>query len=512
MGLAALLTDRISRIALETRLAENLLGVVNSAAPLIDGDLLPLIYRRPDGSLAGEEEFEHIRGQLERVKAANGLRSSGSPLYILRAVPGRAEELEFVVMTDRDSNGRFFTGSRMTARAHGIAALSGSAQTTGVYEDEEGVWISGAAPIRGSNGEVAGFLQADRTIGFFHEEAGKQATATLVVATLCLCLGAGFALRMARGLASPVADLVRATQLIAAGELDHRTGLERNDELSDLAASIDRMAGQLEAARSDLLGKQDELTDACRRAEAANLTKSEFLAAVSHELRTPLNAIVGYTELLREDPLNAEQRHCAAVVEVSAARLRKMIDAVLDFSRIECGKMEFDRFGFAPAALVGQAAAAARGPAALKSIAIRTRIVDSVPKTLESDPARLMQVLNILVENAVKFTEAGEVVIGATTPREGWIRFEVSDTGLGVLPEARERLFRPFTQGDGSSTRRFGGAGLGLATAHRIVERMDGEIGFLDRPEGGSTFWFQIPVRATASAHEPLTEREASAA
>jgi len=227
--------------------------------------------------------------------------------------------------------------------------------------------------------------------------------------------------------------------------------------------------------------------------EAARV-KSEFVTSISHELRTPLSGVLGMTALLFATPLDATQKEYARTIERSARDLLAIIDEILAFARAESGQLELDAIDFDLRALVGEVEGGFAEAASAKGLELACLVEDPVPYGLRGDPVRLREVLNHVVGNAVKFTAEGTVVLRASLagagPTEAVVRFDVTDTGIGVPPEAQERLFRPFSQADGSSSRKYGGTGLGLALSKRLVEAMGGDIGVRSQPGQGSTFWF----------------------
>lgn len=240
-----------------------------------------------------------------------------------------------------------------------------------------------------------------------------------------------------------------------------------------------------------------ELTEAKEQAEAASKAKSDFLATMSHEIRTPLNAVLGLLATLEDSALDDSQRAQVGTARKSGEKLLFLVNEVLDFSKIEAGKLEIESEVFPLRPLVADTVSLFEAQCREKGLEIRGRVAAELPDHFKGDSGRLRQVLINLVSNAVKFTERGGVFLevgcrGAETGGVFELEFEVRDTGIGIEAEARGEIFSAFCQKDASFSRRYGGTGLGLAIAKRLVDAMNGEIGFDSAPGFGSTFWFSI--------------------
>ncbi|NGZ08367.1 MAG: response regulator [Nitrospira sp. LK70] len=268
--------------------------------------------------------------------------------------------------------------------------------------------------------------------------------------------------------------------------------------------SVHRTQQALQQSADQLRQSNHRLDQALDEAKESARVKTAFLATVSHELRTPMNGVIGMTSLLMETPLTPEQQSYAETIRQCGEALLQLINDVLECSKIEAGKLELECLNFNLRTTVEQVLAQFAKRAETKGLELTGLVHAAVPMGLKGDPGRLRQILTNLVANAVKFTEKGEVTLQAyleeDLPDTAVIRFEVTDSGIGINPDTQAKLFRPFVQADSSTTRKYGGTGLGLSISKQLVELMGGQIGVRSTEGQGSTFWCTVRFQKQADS------------
>jgi len=346
-------------------------------------------------------------------------------------------------------------------------------------------------------------VKTPKTITEIGSNTVDAAMLFLLAATAIFLLVAWIFMR--RLIVGPVATLTQhILKIRKTGDLDQKLETDRKDEIGLLAKEFGQLARKLSMAQKELEAARDQ-------AVAVSQAKSEFLARMSHEIRTPMNGVLGMIELLNTTPLEDTQKRYAQTIYESADSLLDIINDVLDFSKMEAGRLRLEQINFDLNAFLSDTAESLENLAHQKGLSLECEHPEGPALAVRGDPFRLRQILTNLIGNAIKFTETGSVSLRATVADDDaeykFIRFDVIDTGIGIAHEKRKIIFDSFAQEDGSTTRRFGGTGLGLAISKQLVEMMDGDLSVVSEPGQGSEFSFTLRMRSSSGSEFSTSAR-----
>jgi signal transduction histidine kinase/CheY-like chemotaxis protein/HPt (histidine-containing phosphotransfer) domain-containing protein len=500
------------RTSIRTRLV--LLVTVSIALSLMVGTAISLVQETTRYLEAKREALLATALVFARVTADP--LATGDDAGVMRAIAGMRDLAKVDYVAVEDGRGRLVAEIGVTARLVGDASFGGEADGGSLWSLLSSRSVELSAPIGHESAGPVGRLTVVADASDLAVRLAGSLALTVAGSAASLVLGLAAAFRMQRAISGPVRDLARTMGTVR-DQHDYTIVAKAasNDEVGDLVASFNamleeirtrdgRLARHRETLEQEVSDRTREMRSAKLSAEAANAAKSEFLAMMSHEIRTPMNGLLVMAELLAAAELPDRQRRYAEVILRSGQSLLAIINDILDLSKVEAGKMELEEIAVDPAELADTVLNLFWERAQAKGLDLAAQVAPDIPGTILGDPVRLNQVVGNLVNNAIKFTESGHVLVSLDRdpldPQR--IRFTVSDTGIGIPASKIDALFDAFSQVDRSTSRRYGGTGLGLAICKRLVEEMGGAIRVTSSEGRGSSFAFSLPMRGAVAGRD----------
>ncbi len=447
----------------------------------------------------------HVVASLSAQAAAHNDRMGA--FHALRAI---AQMNDVGYGRIEGANGKLLVETGAGVRLHSDVQSSGTGNTslwTELFSQTSEV----SAAIRLNNRNVGRVLLLGQTQGMFQRFLASLGV-SLGVALLAILGGLAIAWRLQERIARPIVALTRSMHRVQeTHDYGQAVAVEADGETASLVSGFNRMLGeirsrdariaeQMAGLESEVAARTEELVVAKDAAEAANHAKSDFLATMSHEIRTPMNGVMVMAEMLAAGQLPSRERRFAEVIAKSGASLIAIINDILDFSKIEAGKLELETVAVDLNEIAEDVLSLFWDRAASKGLDLASFVDPQTPRLVAGDPVRLRQVISNLVNNAIKFTEKGGVLVEIAPGEDGTLRIAVRDTGIGIPADKIGSVFGAFTQADQSTTRRFGGTGLGLAICKKLVDAMDGRFVVTSEVGEGSIFAFSLPMKAIEAA------------